>query len=271
MGSDDQINPAFGHAADGILLLRRRAEAGEHFHIDRETGKTFHGGDVVLSSQDSGGDQNGALFAVKHALHGGAEGHLGLAEAHVAAEQAVHGARGLHIALDFGDATELVVGLGIFEGLLKLDLPGGVGGEGVPREALALGVELNQSGSQVLDRLFGAGLGLFPLLASQLVEPDRRVLAAADILADLVELGDRNIEYVGALIVDFDIVLDYAVRLDGFDASVASDAVVGVDHQVARIQVGEGVELLPVGDRFGRGAAAGLLGGGLSLGQDGEL
>ena len=46
---------------------------------------------VVLLREDRGGHQHGHLHAVLHGLERGPDGHLGLAEPHVAAHQAVHG------------------------------------------------------------------------------------------------------------------------------------------------------------------------------------
>ena len=66
-------------------------------------------------------------------LEGRADGHLGLAEADVAAHESVHRRAALHVGLDLVDGAELVRRLGIGEGLLDLGLPGGVGGEGVAR------------------------------------------------------------------------------------------------------------------------------------------
>jgi hypothetical protein len=57
----------------------------------REAEKPLHGRLIVLPGQHGGGAQQGGLLAVQYALHGGPEGHLGLAVAHVAAQQAVHG------------------------------------------------------------------------------------------------------------------------------------------------------------------------------------
>ena len=72
---------------------------------NRESSSTFTGkpsiraqdGLVVLPGQDGGGHQQRALLAVGDALEGGPQGHLGLAEAHVAAQQPVHGDRPLHV------------------------------------------------------------------------------------------------------------------------------------------------------------------------------
>ena len=75
-------------------LLLRVAEAREHFHLDREGCQALLEGIVVLLGQDGGGHQDGDLLAVHHRFEGGAQRHLGLAVAHIAADQAVHRAAG---------------------------------------------------------------------------------------------------------------------------------------------------------------------------------
>ena len=59
----------------------------------------------MLLGKHRGGNQNRHLLAVHDGLHHGAEGNLGLTEAHVAAEKTVHGDGGLHVVLDVRDAA----------------------------------------------------------------------------------------------------------------------------------------------------------------------
>ena len=122
----------------------------------------------MLLGQHGRRDQDRGLQPVQHALHDGAEGHLGLAVAHVAAEQAVHRGGGFHVLFDLRDAAELVVGLLIAEGLLKFRLPGAVGGEGVAGAALALGVESDELTRHLLRGGLGPGLRAGPVRAAHL-------------------------------------------------------------------------------------------------------
>ena len=57
----------------------------------------------VLEREHGGGREERHLLAVHHGLERGAHRHFGLAVAHVAAQQAVHGRRRLHVALDVLD------------------------------------------------------------------------------------------------------------------------------------------------------------------------
>ena len=75
----------------------------------------------------------------------------------------------LHVAFDLPDAPELVVGLRVGEGLLKLLLPRGIRREGKALQPLPPGVQVDKP----LGQVFGGGLGpmggLGPLGAAQLI------------------------------------------------------------------------------------------------------
>ena len=109
-------------------LVRNRLQ---HLDPDREGRVAVGEGLGVLAGQQGGGHQHGRLVAVLHGLEHGPDGHLGLAEPHVAADQAVHRLGPLHVGLHVLDGPELVGGLDEGERRLQLGLPRGVGPEGV--------------------------------------------------------------------------------------------------------------------------------------------
>ena len=121
--ADDQVDLAGLQIEERFFDLCGRAEAGEHVDGDGKRREAAHGREIVLLGQDGRRDQNRDLLAIQHALHGRAQRDLRLAEADVAAEQPVHRCGGFHVALDFVDAAQLVVRLGVFEALLKFLLP----------------------------------------------------------------------------------------------------------------------------------------------------
>ena len=272
VGADEEVHLPGGGAPEDVPGLLGGAEPGDHLHSDGEVGKPLDGGEVMLPGQHRGGHQHGGLLAVQYALHDGPEGHLGLAVAHVPAEETVHGHGLFHVGLDLPDAAELVLGLGIGKEGLKVLLPGGIRGEGVARQPLPLGVELDEALGQVLGGGLGPGLGLFPPAGAQLGEPVHRgVLPAADVFAHQVQLKGGDVEGVRPGELELDVVLFHPVHGHLHHAGEPADAVVLVDHQVPGGQVGEGFQLLPVGP-LGLGGPA-LPGGGRSapLRQDGEL
>ena len=110
----------------------------------------------MLEGEDGGRHENGDLLAREDGLEGGTEGHLGLAEADIAAEEAVHRDVVLHIPLDVADGTELAVGLDVGEGFLKFALAFVVGREGVARAAHPRGVEGDEILGHILLRLLNS-------------------------------------------------------------------------------------------------------------------
>ena len=100
-------------------------EAAEHLDADRERRQAALGRWLeVLLGQDGGRHQDRDLLAVLDRLEGGSQRHLGLAVAHVAADEAVHRAAAEHVGLHLLDGPRLVRRLGVRERLLQLALPG---------------------------------------------------------------------------------------------------------------------------------------------------
>ena len=248
--ADHEVALARAHIGERLAHLRLRAKAREHPDLDREAVKALHGGLIVLLGEHRRRHEDGRLPPVEHALHHGAQGDLGLAVAHVAAQEAIHRHGLFHVGLDLLDAAQLVVRLRIAEVLLKLRLPRAVGREGVSLRAAARGVERGE----LLGHAFGGGLGARlrarPFRAAHFRQLHRAILARADVLADHVELRRRDIERVRAGVADLDVVLHRAVDRHLHDARKAADAVVLVHDEVAHGEVGVGVDLLAVGLLF---------------------
>ena len=212
------------------------------------------------------GHEDRRLLAVLDRLEGGADGHLGLAEAHVAAHEAVHGVLGLHVRLDVLDGLGLVGGQGVGERRLHLRLPGGVGAEGVARAVGAALVEDDQLLGDVGHRGADPGLGLGPLAAPE-ARQGRRVTTG--VVADGVDLVGGDVEPVGPPVLQ-----QQVVALDPADGpldhpAVAGDAVVVVHDVVADLEV---VEEAAAVTAAGTGAAMGAASTGeVGLGQHRHL
>ena len=110
VGAHHDVHAAGLQAPQGLFLLLGGAEAAEQLHLDGESLHPGQDGVVVLPGQQGGGGQDGALLAPHHALEGGPQGHLGLADPHVPAQQPVHGPGVLHIVFDLGGGGQLVLG-----------------------------------------------------------------------------------------------------------------------------------------------------------------
>ena len=253
--ADDDIHRPCLQLLQQLGLFRAGFVAGEQLDGHRMPLKALQGGQVVLAREHGGRHEDGRLLAREHALHHRAQRDLGLAEAHVAAQQAVHRAVGLHIHLDLRDAAQLVLGLLIGEGVLKLALPRIVRGEGEALDLGALGVKLDQALGQFLGGRLGARLGARPVRTAQLVQPHALGLAAADVFGDQVERGRGHIQEIRARERDLDEIALRAVHGHALHAYKAADAVVLMHHEVARGQVGERLDAVAVG-LLGRGLFA---------------
>ena len=108
MGADEDVDLALLEVfQQGRRLLRRagpRQVVDAHGHVFQPA---LEGAEVLIG-QHRRGHENGHLLAVDGGLEGGPDGHLGLAEADVAADQAVHGLGALHVGLDVLRGLELV-------------------------------------------------------------------------------------------------------------------------------------------------------------------
>src|SRR5690606_10526413 len=124
----------------------------------------------------------------------------------------------------------------------ELLLPRAVGREGIARDGLALGVQLQEAVGDLLDVLFDPLFDPRPLRAAQTVQARRRVLAA-DILLQQIDLVGGYVQLVVARVLHDEVVFVHPADVQSLDTFVKTDAVVDVDYVVAGLQVGEGIEL----------------------------
>ncbi len=106
-----------------LALLGGRAEAAEHPHLHRVLPEPLAEAVEVLMREHRRRAEHRDLLAVEHRFERRADRDLRLAEADVAADQAVGRPRKLHVALDVRDRLELPVGLLEAEGGLQLAHP----------------------------------------------------------------------------------------------------------------------------------------------------
>ena len=191
--ADHHVDRAVGEAREGLARLLVGLEPRERAHVHREAGEPLGERLEVLLDEQRRRHEHRDLLAVLDRLEGGAHGDLGLAEADVAREQAVHRDRLLHVGLDLVDRLQLVGRLGERERLFELALPRGVGAERVALRRHARRVELHELDRDVAHRLARAALGLRPVAAAHLRQRGR---LAADVAAEQVELIGGHEELV---------------------------------------------------------------------------
>ena len=233
--ADEHIDRALGKCLERALLLRRRAEAAEHLNLEAKRSKALKERLVVLLGKNGRGAEHHDLAAGVHALKRRAQGNLGLAEAHVAAQQAVHGLGRLHVGLNVGDGLQLVARLVVGEALLHLDLLGRVGRTGDTGNRRAARIQVDQIKRQlfgVLARLVG---GTRPVGG---IEPGqaRFIAVGTNVARDAVDLLERHVELVAVGIFQQKVVALLAAHFLARDLAKECDAVSGVHHAVARLK-----------------------------------
>ena len=242
VGAHHDVHRAIGQAFDGGVDFFGGAKAAHLGHPNRPFAETVHQGLVMLFGQQGGGGQKCHLAATRHGHKGRTQSDFGFAKPHIAANQPVHRARADHV-LDHGMNGRALIG-----GFFKAK----VGGKGfvvlrrvaecVAFAGGAAGIQIQQFGGGVAHLLGGAAFGLFPLTTAQLVQR-RFVGADPGVAADLLELADRHIQHglVGVLQVQKFLHLGLLVgsQVHVQEAPVAADAVLGMDHGVAHIQLGQ--------------------------------
>ena len=122
--ADDDVHAARREAGQRLVLLGAGHEAGQRADRDGVRREALAEGHEVLRGQDRGRHQDGHLGARLDRLEGGPQGHLRLAVADVAHDEAVHGRVPLQVGLDLDGGAQLVGRLLVGEGRLHLGLPG---------------------------------------------------------------------------------------------------------------------------------------------------
>ena len=192
VGADQDIDFAFRGLLEDLRLLFSAAEAGEHFDAYRPVGETIAEIVIVLLSQQGGRHQHRHLLVVLHGEEGGAHGHFGLAEAHIAAHQAVHGQRLAHIAEDGVDRLRLIRRGFKWEAVAEQLILFAVVFKGKTRLRRALGVDIQQLGRHVAYFLSRFLSRPGPGIAAQLVQGGV-FFRPAGVAADKMQGRYRNV------------------------------------------------------------------------------
>ena len=170
MGADDDADAAIGEARahDGGFL--RRDHARELRHPYRQSLEARRENPEMLAGEQGGGDHHRDLRAGHGGDEGGAQGNLRLAEADIAADQAVHRLAGGEILQHVGDGAGLVLGFGVGEAGAEFGEGAVIGGQHRGFAHLPLGGEADQAGGHVLDAVLGFGFAGLPGGAAEFVE-----------------------------------------------------------------------------------------------------
>ena len=200
--------------------------------LHRKAAEALGEGLGVLARQQRGRHHHRHLLAVHRRDEGGAQRHLGLAEADVAADQPVHRPAGGEIVEHRVDRGLLVLGLLVGEAARRTRRRAPCADRKPRRLAqLALGRDLDQLVGDLADAVLQPRLARLPAGAAEPVELDAGLLGA--VARQQLDVLDRQVQ-LGALgVVDFQAVVRRAGRLDVLQADEAADAVIDMHDEIA--------------------------------------
>ena len=198
----------------------------------------------MLFSQQCRGRQNGHLFAAHHRDESRPQSHLGFAKTHIAANQAVHGARADHVLNHCMDGAALVGGFFKTKIVGKHLIVLRCVAKRVALPGRTAGIDIEQLRRSVAYLLSCAALGFVPLARAQPVQR-RFVGTHAAVAADEMQLADRHIQ--GGFVCVFEMQKLLQQGLTQFvqplphvhvhQTTVAANAVAAVHHGVAHLQL----------------------------------
>ena len=239
--ADDDVDLPRAHRSEDRTGLRIALEAAEALDAERIGTEPVAERALVLFAQDRRRHEHRDLTTGVDGLEGGADRDLRLAEPHVAADQAIHRTRALHVALGRLDRAELVLGLLPRELGLELALPIAVGRERDARRGITHRLHAEHLRRKVADRILGIGDLALPTLAADRRER-RLARARTHVLLHQRDLADRHVQHRTAVEVqreELDIAAVAATVLERRQSFVPGDPMIAVHHVVAGLQVQE--------------------------------
>ena len=245
VGSDHDINSAVPETLHGFRLLGPAPEAAHEVDPDREILHALQKRIVMLLGQDRSRNQDGNLPVLLDCLEGGPDRDLCLAVTDVSADQPVHDLPGLHVFLCIRDRRKLVLGLLIGEHFLKLRLPGRIRAVGKAFFPAPCRIQVDKLLGDLLDRRPDPGAGPGPVISAQLRDSGRLCLRIR-VFLDHVQLGRQYIEVGAPGVFYLHVIFLHAARHHLFHAPVDADPVVFMDNIIARRQLREGSQGLPL-------------------------
>ena len=192
----------------------------------------------MLLGQQRGGREHRHLAAGTGSHVGRTQRHFRLAEAHVAADQPVHGFGGDQVLHDGMDGGLLVGGFLEAEALGKGGIAGRLELEGMAGAGGAAGVEIEQFHRRVTCLFGGLATGLVPLAGTQRVQGGI-FGGGTGIAADEVQHGHRHVQRGIAGIGEVQEFGGAVAQIDVDQPHVAANAVLCMHDRVARFQFGE--------------------------------
>ena len=163
MRSHEHLDAAIRKPLERRLLLRGRAKARKDFHRYPERLESVAEIRVMLLSQNRRGTQHHHLLHILRGLESSPQGNLGLAEPHIAADEAIHRLASLHIRFHVCNGRKLIGGFLVRKRLLHLALPRRVGAEAEPLHGSPASIHIHQVESEFFCRFPRTSHGARPV------------------------------------------------------------------------------------------------------------
>ena len=241
---DQDVDLALAEVREHRLHVRRLPEARHHLDADGVVAVAGAERVPVLLGEHRRRDEHQHLLAADGDGERGAQRDLGLAEADVAADEAVHRPRRLEVLPHGLDRPSLVLRLAVRELRLELLDPLVLDLVRHARPRLPLRVELEQVARELAQVLARTRLQVVPRLAAELRER-RRLRVGADVARHLADLLVRDEHAVLAAEAEQEVVARHAGDLPRLEPEELRDPVVLVHDVVAGAEVGERLERAP--------------------------
>ena len=245
VGADDDVDPAVGEFVLDRARLLGRNQARQLRDAQRQPGEALGEAAEVLPRQQRRRHHDRDLAAGHRRDEGGAQRHLGLAEADIAADQPVHRLARGQIRQGVVDRVQLVLGLGIREASGELLVDPFGRRQQFARAQLALGGDADQLAGDIADALLDPRLARLPGHPAEPVELRASLLGA--VARQHLDVLDRDKQPVVAGVEHAQAIMRRAGDVDRLERLVTADAVVGMDDEIAGREVGRlGDELVEV-------------------------
>jgi hypothetical protein len=191
----------------------------------------------VLLGEQGGRHQHRHLAPGHHRLEGRAQGNLGFAVAHVAADQAVHWPGGFHVTLDGLNSLKLIFRLDVREGSFQFLLPGSIGRERDSLGGLSPSVQIEQFASDVFDGMARPVARLPPFRCAQ-ARKRRRMLIRADVSREAIHLMHRHENLISPGKLHLQVLARGALHHAAHQAGESPNAVFDMHHEIVGMQIG---------------------------------
>ena len=231
MGADHDLDRAVLQARPRLRRLLARHHPRQLTHLDRPAGEPFGEGLEVLTRQQGGRGHHGHLLP-RHGHHESRpQRNLRLAEADVAADQAIHRHALAQVFQHVADGVQLVVGLFIREARAEFGEQTGRRGDGLRLAQRALGGQGDQPLGHGAQPLLGLGLARLPARAPQPIQLSPFGIRA--VTGQKVDVLDRQIQFALPGVHQLQAVVRRLLDIQRLQALVTADAVIQVDDQIA--------------------------------------